>query len=66
MAVTNITPILRILDEAKTKECYVDFLGFKIDWAHRAEGPLYMQGNRSVVQRMNARPEGCLLATLTP
>jgi catechol 2,3-dioxygenase-like lactoylglutathione lyase family enzyme len=43
MAFTTITPILRILDEAKAKEFYVDFLGFKIDWEHRAEGPLYMQ-----------------------
>ena len=43
MAFTTITPILRILDEAKAKEFYVDFLGFKIDWEHRAEAPLYMQ-----------------------
>ena len=43
MAFTTITPILRILDEAKAKEFYVAFLGFKIDWEHRAEGPLYMQ-----------------------
>jgi len=43
MAFTTITPILRILDEAKAKEYYVDFLGFKVDWEHRAEGPLYMQ-----------------------
>jgi hypothetical protein len=38
MAFTTITPILRILDEAKAKEFYVDFLGFKVDWEHRAEG----------------------------
>jgi len=43
MAFTAITPILRILDEAKAKKFYVDFLGFVIDWEHRAEGPLYMQ-----------------------
>jgi hypothetical protein len=43
MAFTTITPILRILDEVKAKEFYVDFLGFKVDWEHRAEGPLYMQ-----------------------
>jgi hypothetical protein len=38
-------PILRIFDEAKAKEFYVDFLGFKIDWEHRFEPntPLYMQ-----------------------
>ena len=39
------TPILRIFDERKAKEFYVDFLGFKIDWEHRFEPglPLYMQ-----------------------
>ena len=38
------TPILRMFDERMTREFYVDFLGFKIDWEHRVEnGPLYMQ-----------------------
>jgi uncharacterized glyoxalase superfamily protein PhnB len=39
------TPILRIFDEAKAREFYVDFLGFTIDWEHRFEIglPLYMQ-----------------------
>jgi uncharacterized glyoxalase superfamily protein PhnB len=39
------TAILRIFDEAKAKEFYVDFLGFKVDWEHRFESglPLYMQ-----------------------
>jgi len=38
-------PILRIFDEAKAREFYVDFLGFKVDWEHRFEPglPLYMQ-----------------------
>ena len=38
-------PILRIFDEAKAREFYVDFLGFTIDWEHRFEPglPLYMQ-----------------------
>jgi catechol 2,3-dioxygenase-like lactoylglutathione lyase family enzyme len=26
------TPILRIFDEDKATEFYVDFLGFKVDW----------------------------------
>lgn len=44
-SLTRITPILRIFDEAKAREFYVDFLGFKVDWEHRFEGnsPLYMQ-----------------------
>jgi len=45
MALGSITPVLRSFDEAKTKEFYVDFLGFKVDWEHRFEPgtPLYMQ-----------------------
>ncbi len=41
-------PILRSFDEAKAREFYVDFLGFKVDWAHRFEPglPLYMQVSR--------------------
>jgi catechol 2,3-dioxygenase-like lactoylglutathione lyase family enzyme len=44
----HTTPILRIFDEAKAKEFYVGFLGFKIDWEHRFEDdmPLYMQVSR--------------------
>ena len=45
MSFCKITPILRIFDEAKANEFYVDFLGFSIDWEHRFEVdlPLYMQ-----------------------
>jgi catechol 2,3-dioxygenase-like lactoylglutathione lyase family enzyme len=41
-------PILRIFDIAKTKEFYVDYLGFTVDWEHRfdADSPLYMQVSR--------------------
>lgn len=44
MKLGQITPILRIFDEAKAKEFYVDFLGFKVDWEHRFADdlPLYM------------------------
>lgn len=44
MSFGRITPILRIFDEAKAKEFYVDFLGFKVDWEHRFEPglPVYM------------------------
>jgi uncharacterized glyoxalase superfamily protein PhnB len=44
MKLGKITPILRIFDEAKAKEFYVDFLGFRVDWEHRfaADLPLYM------------------------
>ncbi|MBS4194367.1 VOC family protein [Bacillus sp. FJAT-49870] len=38
-------PILRIFDEKKALEFYVDFLEFKVDWKHNFEEntPLYMQ-----------------------
>lgn len=45
MSFGKTTPILRIFDEAKAKEFYIDFLGFKVDWEHRFEPgmPLYLQ-----------------------
>ena len=45
MGFVKTVPILRMFDEAKAKEFYVDFLGFAIDWEHRFEesAPLYMQ-----------------------
>jgi uncharacterized glyoxalase superfamily protein PhnB len=41
----SAVPIMRMFDEAKAKEFYVGFLGFKVDWEHRLEPgtPLYMQ-----------------------
>lgn len=41
----KVTPILRIFDEGKAREFYIDFLGFNVDWEHRFEDdlPLYMQ-----------------------
>jgi len=42
------TPILRIFDEAKAREFYVEFLGFVVDWEHRFQPgfPLYLQVSR--------------------
>ena len=41
----SATPILRIFDEEKAKEFYLNFLEFKLDWEHRFEDdmPLYVQ-----------------------
>lgn len=49
----KITSVLRIFDETKAKEFYIDFLGFKVDWEHRFETglPLYMGISR----------DGCVL-----
>ncbi len=46
---TETCPILRIFDEAKAREFYVDWLGFTVDWEHRfAPGmPLYLQVSRA-------------------
>jgi uncharacterized glyoxalase superfamily protein PhnB len=45
MGLAKTVPILRIFDETKAREFYVDFLGFTVDWEHRFEdgAPLYMQ-----------------------
>ncbi|RFP17642.1 VOC family protein [Duganella sp. BJB488] len=53
MNLGTITPILRSFNEAQTREFYVDFLGFKVDWEHRFEPgmPLYLQVSR----------DGCVL-----
>lgn len=49
MSFAKTTPILRMFDEAKAKEFYVDFLGFTVDWEHRfgENMPLYMQVSKS-------------------
>ncbi|MEM7281117.1 MAG: glyoxalase superfamily protein [Pseudomonadota bacterium] len=41
-------PMIRIFDEAKAREFYLDFLGMKVDWEHRFEDdlPIYMQVSR--------------------
>jgi catechol 2,3-dioxygenase-like lactoylglutathione lyase family enzyme len=41
-------PIFRIFSLEKTREFYVDFLGFKVDWEHRfaPDAPVYMQVSR--------------------
>lgn len=48
MSLGKTIPILRIFDEAKAREFYVNFLGFRIDWEHRFEPglPLYIQISR--------------------
>jgi catechol 2,3-dioxygenase-like lactoylglutathione lyase family enzyme len=53
MKLGRTIPILRIFDEAKAGEFYVDFLGFTVDWKHRfaPDLPLYMQVSR----------DGCVL-----
>ncbi len=45
MSLTGVTPILRIFDEAKAIEFYVDYLGFEVNWRHRfdADAPLYLE-----------------------
>lgn len=49
MKLGPVTPILRIFDERKAREFYVDFLGFKVEWEHRFEPdlPLYLQVARA-------------------
>jgi len=48
MRFNKATPILRIFDEAKARQFYIDYLGFSVDWEHRFEEglPLYLQISR--------------------
>ncbi len=43
-------PVLRIFDEAKAKEYYIDFLGFHLDWEHKYEEnfPVFMQVSKDL------------------
>ncbi len=51
MLLQNI-PVLRIFDETKAREFYLDWLGFKIEFEHRFEPgmPLYMGISRDNIQ----------------
>ena len=45
MKFNQATTILRIYDETKAMEFYINYLGFKVDWEHRFadDMPLYLQ-----------------------
>ncbi|WP_136475623.1 glyoxalase superfamily protein [Pseudomonas sp. DG56-2] len=45
-------PILRMFDETKAREFYLDFLGFSVEFEHRFEAdlPLYLGLNRDGLQ----------------
>jgi len=62
-ALGQITPILRIFDESKAKEFYLDFLEFTLDWEHRFEDdlPLYMQisNGACTLQLSGHHGDGC-------
>lgn len=63
MRFSKTTPILRIFDERKATEFYVDYLGFTIDWTHRFEEgtPLYLQVSRDgcVLHLSEHHGDGC-------
>lgn len=44
MQLRSVRPVLRMMDEFKAKQFYVDFLGFTIDFEHRFadHAPLFM------------------------
>ena len=52
VALDKAIPILRIFDEAKAREFYLDFLGFSVEFEHRFEAdlPLYMGISRNGLQ----------------
>lgn len=53
MKLGSVILILRIFDEAKMREFYVDYLEFNLDWEHRfdPDSPLYVQVSK----------DGCIL-----
>jgi uncharacterized glyoxalase superfamily protein PhnB len=64
----SVTPILRIFDEARAKEFYLDFLGFQLDWEHRFEEglPLYCQVSQGtcILHLSEHHGDGCPGANL--
>lgn len=55
-------PILRIFDEIKAKEFYLEFLGMTLDWEHRFEKdfPVYMQVSKgSLVFHLSEHSGDC-------
>ncbi|MCZ1264264.1 VOC family protein [Paenibacillus tundrae] len=60
MMLNGIVPILRIFDEDKAKEFYLEYLGFRLDWEHRFEPdlPLYMQVSLDSIQLHLSRHHG--------
>ncbi len=46
---SRVVPILRMFDVAKTREFYVGYLGFAVDFEHRFDddAPLFMQVSRN-------------------
>lgn len=48
MLVTQICPILRIFDEVRAREFYLDYMGFTVEFEHRFEPalPLYLSVQR--------------------
>lgn len=59
----KVIPILRIFDEAKAREFYIDWLGFSVDWEHRFDSntPLYMQVSKEdiVLHLSEHHGDGC-------
>lgn len=49
LAALKTVPVFRIFSVEKAREFYIGFLGFNLDWEHRAggSGPVYMQVSRA-------------------
>lgn len=63
MKLGQVIPSLRIFDDKKAREFYVDFLGFKVDWEHRFQDdfPVYMQISRddTAIHLSEHHGDGC-------
>ena len=60
MKLERATPVLRILDEAKAREFYLDFLGFSVDFEARFHdgAPIYMRISRDEVSILLSEHHG--------
>ena len=66
-------PVLRMLDEAKGRAFYVDYLGYNVEWEHRfdeeATSPLYMEirlGNSVLHLNGHAEPDAPICEVRIP
>jgi hypothetical protein len=62
----KVTPILRSFDDAKARELYIDFLGFKVDWDHRFEPDLRCTCKSPRTNASSTSPNTTATADLAP
>jgi hypothetical protein len=64
---SKIIPVLRIFDYQKMVECYVEWLGFSIDWEHRfnENAPVYLSVTKGDIKKTGTANPVSLYSTLS-